>query len=71
MSWTGYILLGFLVASVLFLGAAAALHWAHKNGQLENLEEGSRSIFDADEPEGELTDAFPEKRKKKRSDQPT
>lgn len=64
MSWTAYILIGFIIASIFFVVAAAALHWAHKNGQLQNLEAGSRSIFDEEEPEGALTDAFPAKRGK-------
>jgi len=65
MSWDGYILVGFGIATIFFLLAAFALHWAYKNGQLNNLEAGSRSIFDEEEPEGEVTDQFPEKRKKR------
>ena len=68
MEWNEYILAGFLFASLFFLGGAWALHWAHKNGQLTNLEKGSRSIFDEDEPEGEVTDAFPDKGKGARKD---
>lgn len=63
MEWGTYILGGFLFASLFFLAAAYALHWAHKKGQLSNLEEGARSIFDEDEPEGEITDQFPTKAK--------
>ncbi|NBD39081.1 MAG: hypothetical protein GVY10_10980 [Verrucomicrobia bacterium] len=65
MEWGTYIIGGFIFASLFFLAAAYALHWAHKSGQLSNLEEGSRSIFDEDEPEGEITDQFPEKKTKK------
>ena len=64
MHWGQYILIGFVFASLFFLAASLALYWAHKHGQLGNLEEGSRSIFDADEPEGEVTDQFPRKRKR-------
>jgi nitrogen fixation-related uncharacterized protein len=64
MEWNQYILLGFIFASLFFLGGALALYWAHKNGQLGNLEKGARSIFDEDEPEGEVTDSFPSKREK-------
>jgi nitrogen fixation-related uncharacterized protein len=64
MDWSQYILVGFLFASLFFLAAAAALYWAHKHGQLTNLEKGSRSIFDEDEPMGEVSDKFPKKRKK-------
>lgn len=70
MEWGTYIIGGFIFASLFFLAAAYALHWAHKSGQLTNLEEGSRSIFDEDEPEGEITDQFPEK-KIKRPAEPT
>jgi len=62
MGWGGYIILLFGFAFLFFLGAAAALNWAHRHGQLENLEEGSRSIFDDEEPEGEQTDQFPGKK---------
>lgn len=64
MDWSQYILVGFVFASLFFLAAAAALYWAHRHGQLDNLEKGSRSIFDEDEPIGEVTDEFPAKRKK-------
>jgi nitrogen fixation-related uncharacterized protein len=65
MGWTAYITVIFGFASLFFLGAALALHWAHRNGQLENLERGSRSIFDDEEPEGVQTDHFPSKGKKR------
>ena len=64
MEWSEYILLGFVFASLFFLGGALALYWAHKHGQLGNLEKGSRSIFDEDEPEGEVSDTFPVKKGK-------
>lgn len=45
---------------VLFGGAAAlALGWAFRDGQLDNFDQGSKSIFGPDEPVGEPTDAFP------------
>ena len=64
MEWNQYVLVGFLFASLFFIGGAFALHWAHKNGQLTNLEKGAQSIFDEDEPIGTVTDQFPEKRGK-------
>ncbi len=67
MSWVSYIGIFFGLACVFFLFAAYALHWAHKNKQLENLEEGARSIFDEEEPEGEQTDFFPGQGPNKRS----
>ena len=45
---------------VLFGGAAVlALSWAFRNGQFDNFDQGSKSIFGPDEPIGEPTDAFP------------
>lgn len=64
MDWSAYILVGFVFASLFFVGASIALYWAHKHGQLSNLEKGSTSIFDEDEPMGEITDQFPEKKPK-------
>ena len=66
MDWSQYILIGFIFACLFFLAAALALHWAHKHGQLTNLEKGAQSIFDEDEPMGEVTDAFPRKRRKRK-----
>ena len=59
MEWNIYIVLGAIIASVFFVAAALALHWAHKNGQFSNLDKGARSIFDDDEPLGQVTDSFP------------
>ena len=64
MDWTQYIILGFVFACLFFLGAAAALYWAHRHGQLQNLDQGAESIFDEDEPLGERTDFFPGKGQK-------
>ena len=64
MDWSQYILVGFVFASVFFILAAMALHWAHKHGQLSNLDKGAKTIFDDDEPMGEVTDQFPAKRSK-------
>lgn len=35
------------------------LAWAIKRGEFQNLREGSRMIFDDDEPIGRVTDHFP------------
>jgi nitrogen fixation-related uncharacterized protein len=66
MQWSQYILVGFLFASLFFVAASLALYWAHKHGQLSNLERGSKSIFDEDEPMGEVTDQFPQRRERGR-----
>lgn len=50
-----------LIGGLVFLSgtALAAFYWAVKDGQLNNLPEGARSIFDDDEPVGTPTDKFP------------
>ncbi len=50
-----------IVGSLVLFGGAAvlALGWAFRNGQFENFDQGSKSIFGPDEPIGEPTDAFP------------
>jgi len=65
MRWTVYITILMGVAALFFIVASYALHWAHRNKQLENLEDGARSIFDEEEPEGEVTDHFPPPRSSK------
>lgn len=39
--------------------AVAALVWAGRHRHFTDLEDASRSIFDASEPEGVSTDRFP------------
>lgn len=52
-----------LAAGLVFFGGStlAAFYWAAKTGQFRNLEDGSKSIFDRDEPVGTATDAFADK----------
>jgi len=45
--------------AVFGLTAIYGLVWAVRTGQLERFGEGATSIFDAEEPVGEGTDAFP------------
>lgn len=49
-----------LAAGLVFFGGTtvAAFYWAARNGQFRNLEAGSKTIFDDDEPVGTATDAF-------------
>ena len=50
----------FAISAVLFGGSAIlALAWSFKKGQMENFQRAATSIFDADEPIGLMTDAFP------------
>jgi nitrogen fixation-related uncharacterized protein len=46
-------------ATVLGLSAVGALFWAFHSGQMQDFRAGARSIFDEDEPIGEVTDRFP------------
>jgi nitrogen fixation-related uncharacterized protein len=61
MSPADLAMLATVVGSIVVFGGAAvlALGWAFRNGQFENFQQGSLSIFGPDEPVGEPTDAFP------------
>jgi hypothetical protein len=50
-----------VVGSIVVFGGAAvlAMGWAFRDGQFDNFQQGSLSIFGPDEPVGEATDAFP------------
>ncbi len=48
-----------VVMGIIASSALAAFWWAARNGQFENVEKGSLTIFDADEPVGKATDSFP------------
>jgi hypothetical protein len=47
-----------LVVSIIVFGGGAvwALSWAFRDGQMSNFARGATSIFDPDEPIGEVTD---------------
>jgi cbb3-type cytochrome oxidase maturation protein len=51
------IMLVFMLA--MSTSAVIAFCWAAKTGQFSRLREGSRVIFNDDEPEGVVTDSFP------------
>lgn len=53
--------LGFFVVAVIML------YWSAKKGQLRNFDEQAKTIFTTEEPEGEVSDQFPESRKSFRS----
>jgi hypothetical protein len=52
-----------VIGSIVVFGTAAvlAMGWAFRNGQFDNFQQGSLSIFGPDEPVGESTDSFPDK----------
>ncbi|HNX48732.1 MAG TPA: hypothetical protein PLS53_15265 [Thermoanaerobaculaceae bacterium] len=57
MSPVYWVVLG--VVTAFALSAVGALVWAIGQGQMEHFSAGARSIFDAGEPVGTPTDAFP------------
>lgn len=59
-----FLILATVVVSIVLFGGAAvlALGWAFRDGQFENFDRGAKSIFDADEPIGKVTDTFPDSR---------
>jgi len=59
------------VGSIVLFGGATvlALGWAFRSGQFDNFQKGAQSIFDADEPVGEITDTFPNAVKQGSSEQ--
>ncbi len=44
------------MAMLIVASAVYGLYWASKKGQLQNLEEGAKVIFDEEEPIGTPTD---------------
>ncbi len=59
-----------IVSLVVFGGGAVwALTWAFRTGQMSNFARGATSIFDPDEPMGEVTDDIlaPERKDYRRS----
>lgn len=61
LTWPTFILL--IVGILLALTAVAAFYWAAKNGQFRNMEQGSKEIFDEEEPIGQPTDMVFKKKK--------
>jgi len=59
-----FYIVGPLFALAITGGAVYALAWAFRSGQMKNFDQGAKVIFDEEEPEGELTDSFPGKKKK-------
>ena len=63
MEWFFYTV-AFLIALAISGTAVYALYWSSKHGQLRDFERGATSIFDQEEPVGEMTDHFPARRRK-------
>jgi len=49
-----------VVIGMLGISSVSALIWAIGSGQLGEFQKGATSIFDDDEPIGEMTDSFPD-----------
>jgi nitrogen fixation-related uncharacterized protein len=64
-SYTDLIPLIFL-GVVFFIVAVSALYWSAKKGQLRDFDAQAKTIFTEEEPEGELSDSFPNKPKKQK-----
>lgn len=47
------------VIALLSISSVSALIWAVSSGQLGEFQKGATTIFDEDEPIGEVTDSFP------------
>ena len=59
------VLFGIVALAICFaLSAVAALAWSVRTGQMRNYRQGAASIFDAEEPVGRPTDAFPAERER-------
>ncbi|MEM1222491.1 MAG: cbb3-type cytochrome oxidase assembly protein CcoS [Verrucomicrobiota bacterium] len=54
-----------MVAAFFFVSAIGAIYWASKRGQFRNFDEQARSIFTEEEPEGTISDSFPDKETRK------
>ena len=53
-----------ILGVLFFISAIYALWWAAKTGQFHKMEQGAKTIFTPEEPEGTQTDFFPQAKKK-------
>jgi nitrogen fixation-related uncharacterized protein len=56
-----------LLGVAFFVVTVAVLYWSAKKGHLRNFDDQAKTIFTEEEPEGEVSDEFPESRKSSRS----
>lgn len=54
-----------LLGVAFFVVAVTMLYWSAKNGHLRNFDAQANTIFTEEEPEGEISDSFPESRKRR------
>lgn len=57
--WSNLLIIIISFAALLLLSGVYALFWASRNGQLKDFEEGAKTIFTEEEPEGTELDSFP------------
>jgi cbb3-type cytochrome oxidase maturation protein len=62
-----YVLI-FGTIALLGVTVVAVFAWAIRTGQFSDFQRGATSIFDEDEPLGEMTDWFPEQRPRQPQD---
>ncbi|MGZ0655333.1 cbb3-type cytochrome oxidase assembly protein [Coraliomargarita sp. W4R53] len=48
---------------IFFIVAVSMLYWAAKKGQLRDFDSQAKVIFTDEEPEGQISDSFPTKKK--------
>jgi nitrogen fixation-related uncharacterized protein len=53
---------------VFFIVAVSALYWSAKKGHLRNFDSQAKTIFTEEEPEGEVSDSFPGKKRNKKAE---
>lgn len=56
-----------LLGIAFFVVTVAVLYWSAKKGHLRNFDDQAKTIFTKEEPEGEVSDTFPDSRKPSRS----
>lgn len=56
-----------LLGIAFFVVTVIVLYWSAKKGHLRNFDAQAKTIFTEEEPEGEVSDEFPESRKSSRS----
>ncbi len=56
-----------LLGIAFFIVVVMMLYWSAKRGHLRDFDAQAKTIFTDEEPEGEISDQFPESRKSLRS----
>lgn len=67
MTWLALILI-FGMIGAFSMSVIYGLWWALRGGQMSNFQQGATSIFDDEEPIGQVTDAFPDRKQKGTAD---